>query len=226
MPNVAVKKANVMISYDYIIKNPDIFILRMIAKNFREKFKDYLNMPILTTLEKDAMYPIVVNRTEQNLLKWASIKEFDYDSNYDYLYNKFKNMYFASDMLQMAYAVKSFNVSYCIDKIYLYNEVYDKRQHFDIQNMYGFNKVQYVVGDFKKVIDKIGDVNIVYDHDAKRVSDVINTGEYDGIMFGVAAYGYNFEPGKPYHLKYDLLEHDNVSSFPVFEITKKSLYKG
>ena len=214
---MSVQKANILVAYDYILKNPDVYIIQKIVKDFYKKFDPFLKLDQVANISAKTLLPMIIHRDKENLFEWLSKKEFDYNGNYEFLHNKFKDMYNSSTELRMYSVLQGFSASYCIDTIYIYNEVYDKRQHYDITTGIMFkNPVQYVTGNLKEVIDAIGDLNIVYDHSAKRVAEINENYEYEEIVFGVGNYGYNFNPDNPIELKYDLYKRKNVAYFPVY----------
>lgn len=210
-----VNKANVLIVYDNVLKNPDPYILRRLVTTYRDKFKRYIDVETIETISDELLLSLVVNRAKKNVLEQVAITEFDYELNYNILHEKFLDMYQNSIPLQMYQTLINFYKSYCIDHIYVYNPTYDKRQHFDIETVFkDMRNLQYVVGDMEDVINQIGDINVLYDWDVDRVNDLVSTGLHDDIFFGVAQYPFNFEKDK-LHLKHSLWKMDNVSYFPL-----------
>lgn len=227
-------KLNLLITFDRIIKDPDIFILHNIASNYYEQFKEYIDMESLLSLDTKALEPILYARSVFNILEWVSIKEFDYTKNYNFLYNEFKNMYIDSKELKMVETVRSFLTSYCVDRIFIYNEKDDIRQRYDLSLMFGKSKLEYIIGPMKDII-KEAKIHIVYDWNVDRAAEIIDTEEFNHVFFGIAAYGFNFEPMteeekksifKIPKLKHGLSDRENVAYFQTMKFTKKSFFKG
>lgn len=230
---VPCKKINMLITYDRIIKDPDLFILQVITSKYYDKFKDYIDMDSLLSLDPNALELLLYNRPQVNILEWVSIKEFDYDKNYKFLYNAFKTMYAESKELKIVKNIKNFLMSYYIDRIFVYNEKDDIRQRYDLSLIFGDSRIEYIVGPMYDILKKFK-IHMVYDWNAKRVSDLVDTEEFNHIFFAIASYGFNFEEieekdkNKIYlpKLKYDLYDRDNVAFFKTMEFTNKSFLKG
>lgn len=224
-------KISILITYDRMIKDPDIFILQKLARSYYNEFKDYIDMESILSLDSTALAPFMFERKEQNILKWVSIKEFDYDKNYKFLYKEFKEMYNESQELKMVKVVKSFLTSYCVDRILIYNETDDIRQRYDLSLLFGKSKLEYVTGPMDIILKNIP-INIVYDWDARRVAKLNEFDEFDNIFFSVAAYGFNFEEERKDAiiniptLKYNLSDRENVAFFKNMTFTKESFLKG
>lgn len=222
-----IHKTSVIFSYENIIRCPDTYILKIISSNkkYKNKFKEYIDFGLLETLSPDALILTLLNRKIKNPLEFFSIKEFDYEANYNYLHDKFDDLYMKSYPLNTITVIGRLIKSYCVDKIYIYNERYDKRQHFDICKLYDNNEnVIYCSGDLQEIIDNISSLSVVYDWDADRVDNLTKDGLNSEIIFVLADYGFNFV--KPPFLVNNLSERDNVSFFKVLNPTEKNLYKG
>lgn len=224
-------RLNILVVYDRIIKDPDIFILQKIAKKYYNQFKDYIDMESLLSLDASALAPVLYARKTQNILEWSAIKEFDYEKNYMFLYKEFKEMYRESAELKMVNTLKTFTTSYCIDRILIYNEIDDIRQRYDLFKLFGQSKIEYITGPMEKILKSI-QINIVYDWDASRVAKLNEYEEFNHTFFAIAAYGFNFEEGDPDAwiniptLKYGLSERDNVAFFQTMAFTHESFFKG
>ena len=218
--------ANVLLVYDGVMRSGDTFLLHMIVENYYDKFIPYMDLESIRTLSVDALLPLVIARTKKNPLEWLAIKEFDYEKNYTYLQKKFVNMYDRSPILKHYQVIESFIASYCIGSIYIWSQEYDKRIHYDINHFLQMgNSVQYVTGDMQKVINTIGNLNIVYDWDADRVYDLLKDGLNTDVFFAVARYGFNINKGDK-RLIHNLWERDNVAPFTPHTITTESIYMG
>ena len=222
-----VNHANLLFVYDNVIKTPDAFILKLASSKYANKLEEfmYLDMPKTTTLE--TLTDRLIHRAVKNPIEWLAKKEFDYDKIYNQLKEKSVRVYEDSIYLRAFDTIRIFVKSYCIGRIYIWNPSVDKRQLYDLSGLLdGSNdKVQYVAGsNLRQVIDNIGNLNVVYDWDAERIRDIVSTGVYDGILFAVGNYPFNFEPDNPKKLKYGLDEYDNVSSFTIIDDKEISYY--
>ena len=50
MKELKIEKANVLMVYDNVLKSPDPYILNSIRKNYREEFKDFMDLDLLDSL--------------------------------------------------------------------------------------------------------------------------------------------------------------------------------
>ena len=222
-----IQQTSVLFAYENIIRCPDTYILKKITTNkkYREKFKEYILVDLIETMTSDALISVIINRNKRNILEYFAIKEFDYDTNYNYLHEKFDELYLRSYPLETIATINRLINSYCIDKIYIYNEVYDKRQHQDIYMLYGdTDKVIYCTGDLQKIINSTSRLSVVYDWKSERVDKLTKDNLNSEIIFALANYGFNF--AEPYILVDDLSDRDNISFFNVFSPSEQNLYKG
>ena len=222
---LSLKKADLLFVFDRVLKDPDPFIIMTIVNKYPHKFAKFIDIDLFDTLTMDALSPYIVMRQIENPLEWAAIKEFDYEKNYRYLHDRFKNMYRDSKPLHMVNAVKRFINGYCINNIYIWNEKDDERQRYDICSMFPkTDKIKYVTGDYANTLKKLKP-NIVYDWSAKRISEVNEYEEFNNIFFGLSNYRFNFEEDGS-TLKYNLNGRANVAFFKVMDINENSLLKG
>lgn len=225
---LSLQNGKVLFVYDHVLKDPDAFILSLIAKHYPTKFKEYVDIVGIRTLDQIALQKQLILRTTEDPLEWVSLKPFDFKANYEYLYKKSKNMYRDSIPLSMYEIVNRFAHSYCINHVYIWNQVEDIRQRYDLLQMLGKNaNVEYVTGNYKKVLKKLKP-DVVYDYSAKRVAEVNEYEEFNHIFFGVANYQYNFDPPTTLIplLKYKLSYRKNISDFRVWTIGTPAIYKG
>jgi hypothetical protein len=217
--------ANVLLVYDQVVKSTDTFILRMIIENYYDKFSPYMNLEPLRTCTIDAMIPLVVARTKKNPLEWLAKTEFDYASNYAHLHKRFVNMYDRAPILKHFQVMEKFCLSYCIGSVYVWSPEYDKRIHYDIEPVQSkYSSFQYVTGDMNKVINAIGNLNLIYDYDADRVYDLVKDGYHNDIFFALARYGFNY--GEDHKLIHGLSDMGNVGTFYPHKLTTESVYYG
>ena len=227
MKELKIEKANVLMVYDNVLKSPDPYILNSIRKNYREEFKDFMDLDLLDSLgDYESLFYLTMCRTKKNPLEWMAKKPFDYDKFYNKMKKKSKTLYYDSKPLFQYKAFKSFSRAYLIDQIYVWNPYYDKRQHFDINEILkDRSNVQYCVSEnLVDTIDRIGDLNIVYDWDLDRIAPIIKSGNYPEIFFAIAGFGFNKnEDGS---LKEGLNEYENVGVFPTIERPDRDLFVG
>lgn len=213
-----IKFSSILIYYDNCIKTGDIFLLRKIKEEFSSKFNKYINMDILNLIDKDENFnTMVFSRNEINPLKWLAISEFDYDANYKYLKNKFKDLYIKGDSFDLAKDVEEFFKSYFIKNVYFYSEIYDNRIDFDYQFIYNQNgKASYVTGDLEQVINRFSIEAVFYPYNTEYIRDIAR--RHRDIIFSIPNYGFNMENG--YKLK-DLTDDDNnIGFYPLLRHTK------
>ena len=127
------KSIRVLVTYRDIIKTADMYIINLLKTKFRDKFKEYIDYSLLDTLTDEALLLHWVNRPVKNPLEWLAIKPFDYEKNYQLLYDKSKRLYIDCEALKFDATLSNYKVSRAIDDIYVWNPTYDKRQHFDLQ---------------------------------------------------------------------------------------------
>ena len=84
------KSIRVLVTYRDIIKTADMYIINLLKTKFRDKFKEYIDYSLLDTLTDEALLLHWVNRPVKNPLEWLAIKPFDYEKNYQLLYDKSK----------------------------------------------------------------------------------------------------------------------------------------
>jgi hypothetical protein len=164
-------------------------------------------------------------RNKKNPLEWLAKRSFDYDKFYNKMKKKSNRLYYDSKPLYQYKAFKSFARTYLIDKIYIWNSYYDKRQHYDINEVLKKNSnVQYCTSEnLIDAIDRIGDLNIVYDWDLDRIAPIIKEDNHPEIFFGIAGFGFNKKEGK---LKDGLDQFMNVGEFPIIERPDRDLFVG
>jgi hypothetical protein len=222
---VPLQQANILFSFDHVIKEPDSYILRKISTVYQKKFEKYIDWKYIVSLDDKSLLNSLVNREDPNVLKWISTQEFDYEKNYNFLLNAWKDMYMNSpDLLGKLY-IRNYLKSYCIDNLYIWNETDDIRQRYELTSSFGKSKIQYVTGPLHKVLDEIK-VNIVYDYSAKRIAELLEDYPHGEILFGIASYGFNFEKEGLMKLKYGLNTINNVTTFQIVEPDNVSEFKG
>lgn len=222
---IELKSAKILIVFDNVLKSPDFGILRRILRDYHDTFIEYLKLELIDTLSPEALLPFVMHRTKENCLEWLAKEKFNYYLNRKDLYERFKDMYILSPELRMYSAMMNFAYSYCVDKIYVWNEERDIRQQYDLSRFaLNHDKITYVTGYMQNVIDATN-VNIVYDWDIERVKKLTDGGMNADICFILAKYPFNMEEDG-ITLKYDLSEHGNVVTFEPYIFERNSLFLG
>lgn len=226
MKELKIDKANILIVYDNVLKSPDPFIMNSIRRNYRNEFKDFIDLDLLDSLgDEETLFYLTMCRNKKNPLEWLAKRPFDYDKFYNKMKKKSNRLYYDSKPLYQYKAFKSFARTYLIDKIYIWNSYYDKRQHYDINEVLKKNSnVQYCTSEnLIDAIDRIGDLNIVYDWDLDRIAPIIKEDNHPEIFFGIAGFGFNKKEGK---LKEGLDQFANVGDFPIIERPDRDLFVG
>jgi hypothetical protein len=222
-----INHANLLFVYDNVIKTPDAVILKLAAGKYAKRLEDFMHLELPESTTFDTLTQRLVKRTVKNPIEWLAKKEFDYDKTYNQLKAKSIRLYEDSIYLNSFNSIRIFLKSYCIGKIYIWNDTNDMRQLYDISGLLELkdDKVQYVVSPtLRQAIDSIGNVNVVYDWDIDRVNEIVSTGLYDNILFAVANYPFNFEIDNMNKFKYNLSETENVRPFNVLD--KEELFYG
>lgn len=213
--------------YHNVLKSPDAFILKKMANEYRDRFEGFIDFAPIDLNSPQALLLLVLSRTVKNPIEWLATEKFDYDKIYDQLVKGFPNAYRDSERLRMYESVYNLSRSYCVEKIFIWNEVDDVRQRFDLDELLHNDKVEYVVNkDLYQALKDIGDINFVYDWDIDRLYRIMNSKEFDNTFFGIAGYPFNFDKDKPYALKYNMSEKPNIAYYYVHNINETNKYFG
>lgn len=187
------KKVSILITYDGIIRDPNMFILDYVMDNY-DKYKDYLNLEPFRYIPKETRYLLMLSRKEKHLFKWLLKKNFNYEKTYDNIYHKFKDMYTKLPSLNIAKAVPKLSYVFTVDNIYLWSEKYDRRKEFEIVAEYSTNtkkNVIYVTGPYQSVVNQIDNLGFIFDTDLDRLIPIMKS--YENCVFCIARLGYNYE---------------------------------
>lgn len=183
----------IFVSYNEIIKNPYPFILSQIVKRYTDFYKDFLDINKFKSLDNDNLLRLVIQRSEKNIFEYLAIKKFDYESSLQDIYNKFDDLFIYSPQLQIADSLTMLLSQKFTKKIYIHSDVYDKRIHLDIQTLFqDMHRVNYVTGDFTKVINKLEGVTTWILDDAYKIIPLVHNKKVEFTNILVANYGYNF----------------------------------
>lgn len=210
-----VNPAKILIAYDEVVKQPGLYVLRMIRDKYPDKFKDYINIDLLkSVLDKDleVLYDL---RSVINPLEWLAISEFDYDMNYASLCKRDKDMYINMEGTSMYKSVHEFIRSFFITDIFIWTPEYDKRVAVDIAVSFGTgnesDKCQYVTGPFDKVIVATEPDMVFYPFITDEIWKLVR--ENKKIVFAIPTYGVNY--GKGNMLKGQTDKDRNIGYYPL-----------
>ena len=183
-------------------------------------------MDLFQDLSPEALAPILLKRDTVNPLEWLASNPFEYEKNYKYLHERFKSLYRDSAEMAMCDSVRHLDTSYCIEKIFVWNPTYDKRQHVDLYDMFGKDsRVQYITGPYKKAILE-AEPCVIYDWSLDRIKELNEFEEFNEIFFGISNYRFNFDDNEKLFLKYSYYKRKNVAYFEALKYTKNSFLKG
>ena len=221
-----IKKSDVFVVFDKVIKDPDFFIIKHVMKNY-DKYIPYLHLEQFVGYPDEIIYRMVISRTEKDLFKWLMKKEFNYQESYNYIYNKYKNMYNICTLLNIGKSIYNLSSSYLIDNIYVWNEKYDKRQSLELASLYVSDtpkNIVYCEGPYFEVLNNLPNVHTIFDWDVDRVTEVIESRA--DIIFGIPRYGFNYEyrEDDSLILKNELDKYKNVGTYDIQELKIPSYY--
>lgn len=195
-PRLFENPITILLPYNEILRDQNTFLLHLIMDNqyLRTQFEKYVSFERFECQTEERIRVMLMNRTEKNFLKWLAIKEFDYETNYKKLYDKFLHMFEESPPLDMYKALMNLTNEEFVKRIIVYGEKRDKRIMYDIYKTFVTNKkIEYVTGPYLDVISAVGEINLIIDNDIDRVSAVMYMPEYYASTFMIAQYGYNYE---------------------------------
>lgn len=184
----------IFITYEDVIKSPYPFILNKIDTELKSYYEPYLDLDKFSGLDMDNLLRLCVQRTDPNILRFFQKIDFDANGALAEIKNRYFEMYEKSELLKIGYSLDMVMPQKFCEKIYIYTPVYDIRVHLDIQRNFNDMKlVNYVSGDFDKVLDKLGDEITTYIvNDLDYVVHILekDKANYTNIM--LASYGYNY----------------------------------
>ena len=227
-----------IITYPEVMRDQNTFILKLITTNkmLRKQFDNYLNLRRFDSQSDEHNHVKILTRPTKNLLEWLAKKEFDYESNYNKLYDKYPHMFEDSAVLDMYRTVCQIINESFVKKIFIYSPARDKRIMYDIVKTFGKNsKLTYVTGHYLDAATAIGKIDLFVDSDLERMSPLMLFPQYKHSIFMVAKYGYNYE--KDPLSKNDITLKNGASSlaakkqinlleFTPFKVTKEALRNG
>lgn len=218
-------KSSMFVTFDRIIKDPDFFILDEIIRNI-DLYGEYFDLENLKLIPPDVRYGMIISRREKNLFEWLLKKDCDYQTSYDLMYQNEKTLYIESPFLNMANTLLELSKSYLIEEIYIWNEVFDKRQSFEISSMYSSllqKNITYVTGEYNSVINALPKLRIIFDYDIDRLQPLLES--RDDIIFGLANYGFNYILEEDHYvLKHNGVQYKNLGTFEVYHAKDKQFF--
>lgn len=217
---VKLHSSKVLFYYDNIVKCTDIFLLRIIQNKFYEQYKDFIDIDRYKAINDDDLLYFYCSRTIKNPLEWLKKKDFDYEANYKYLHDRYKNLYINGIYLDIVKSFDTFLRAYFIENIILYSPTYDKRISFDIASNFTSDKYMYITGPLEEVIDSFKPEAVFYPYADKEILDLAKI--HPEIIFNIPTYGFNLDDDL--QLKGLTDEHNNIATYPV--IRRKYKYFG
>lgn len=212
----------ILINYDEIIKPSGLFIIRTIRDNYFNQFSKYLNLAEIKELSEEDLEIFYVSRNTINPFEWLQISEFDIEKNYEYFYNKYKNMYISTKPFQIMKAIQTYISSYFITNVYFYSKQYDKRIDFEVASIKNGNKnerkIIYITGNLNNVIDDINPNVVFYPYLDEIYESTIK--KYREIVFAIPRYGYNFKNDSNQLTDEDI----NIGFYPVIQLAKPKYF--
>jgi hypothetical protein len=212
----------VFITYEDVIKTPYPFLLNKIDTRLREFYEPFIDVDKFKGLDMNNLLRLCTQRNDRNVFRWLAKKDFDIDGSLKELKDRYFELYKDSELLKIGESVKLMLTQKFTKKIYIYSEVYDIRIHLDIQESFqDMKRVNYITGDFEKVLDKVEGVTSFIVSDFDYVYDIIQKekADYTNILLG--NYGYNFifnedTNAMEFRLDHKKLIGDRVCKFSTF----------
>lgn len=212
----------IFITYDEVIKSPYPFLLNEINTSLQGVYDTFLDLSEVKGRDMGNLLRLCTQRTDRNLFEYLAKREFDYATALKELKDRYFEVYDKSPLLTMGTSLQMLLTQKFTEKVYIYTEEYDIRVHLDIQNTYkDMKRVNYVTGDFGKVLDKLEGITSYILNDLDYIIDILNKdkAEYTNIL--LASYGYNYvldEDNDSLDLRIDV-EHlikDRICKFGTF----------
>ena len=234
-PKLMENPVNFLVTYDEVIRDANIMIFNKILKHHKKQLMDYIDFSKFKNSSPEKLAKDLSLRKLKNPLEWIAIKKFNYEKEYNRLYDHYKDIY-TYDTHVMLNALKKLSHEKFVENIYIYSKDYDVRKAYDININFKdvSNKVTYVNGPYIDVVKQIPSLQFIIDNDVDRVEPIIKDNTISRkINFMIAKYGYNYilnEYNKPI-LKNDILktavkEKINLVEFTPVTISEKSFLAG
>lgn len=212
-----VKKKSILVVFDRIIKDPDMFILDKVIEHY-DTYKDYLNLDPLMLLPKEERYKLMMCRTEVNIFKWLMKKKFNYQESYDRLYKKYKRMYIDIPFLPMTDKIARISKSYLVDSIYIWNPTFDLRQEFEVATAFDTDSARnifYTKGRYEDVLESVDNIGVIFDWNLERIRPLAE--DERNYLYIIPKYGFNYDLKDKLADKRDALDKLFVSSLSLMK---------
>lgn len=163
------------IEYAEVIKSPTLFMLKLIRGPLKEVYRDFIHVEFLETMTDEELEIYLLRRKHKNIFFDLAKREFDYDTAYQNLYDKYDNMYDRSPLLKIGTTIDFLSGQKFNKKIYLYSKTYDPRIELDIKYSFrDWSKIEYVYGDIATVLENISPVTTFILNDIWLIPELCN----------------------------------------------------
>ena len=210
-----IKPAKMLIAYDELVKQPGLYVLRMIRDKYPDKFAEYLNIDLLKEILDKDLEILYDARSVLNPLEWLAISKFDYEANYTSLCKRDKDMYTNMKGTDMMDSIHEFVKTFFITDVYIWTRLYDKRVDIDIALNFGTgsedDKCKYVTGPLDKVIEVTEPNMVFYPFINDRIWELVR--KYRQVVFAIPTYDMN--RGETGSLKGQTEEDVNIGYYPL-----------
>lgn len=229
----ATQKETLFVMYDDVIKTSKFLILKkLMTDEYKENYKEFINYSKIEKLTDSQLMGLIFSATDINILKYLSIKEFDYDATYMDLYLNYENIIKESKPLSFATSMGILLKQKFLDKIFVYTPYYDENIYKDIYDIFGSQKIIYTHGDFSEVIDEIHKTTRITTYvlnDVTLINELIKKGviAYTNVLVCNTGWQYTINKDNIPVLKLensDQLSKENIFKLCVFDPDSTSSY--
>lgn len=205
----------ILVEYEEIIRSPYPLLLTAIQDQYNEIYKSYLWTEMFEEMNIPNLERLCIQRSDIDLFKFLAKTEFDTKSALKDLKDKFFTIYEDAPLLPMGDSLIRLMLQKYARKIYIYSEIYDVRIHKDIQTTFqDMQRVPYVTGDFREVIEAIPDISCYILRDIDNVKAVLDTGRTDFTEIMLGKFGFNYkETDTDVELKIDMKPYHDKHTF-------------
>lgn len=219
----ATRKEVFFICYHDIIKTAVPFILEKVRDEWKDDYKEYIDMSRIENKSREQLVMLSLNRIYDNVFEYLKIKDFDTEGTLNDIYNYYPELFKESDLLKIGRSLLMIMKEKFVEKIYIYTPTYDKRIHEDIQDTYGnMDLINYVVGDLEEVLKTITAPTCFMVNDCMMVDKLIELKKVQYTTILVPFCGFNTKlnlENKLPELKLDDIEDKalkNIFKFSMF----------
>ena len=222
MNRFASQKEVLFVMYDDIIKTSKFLILKqLLTPEYRQNYQYSIDYSKIDNLTDNELMGVIFSSTEQNILKYLAIEEFEYDLTYMDLYLNYKDIITKSIPLSFSNSIHILLRQKFLDKIYIYTRYYDENIANDIYSTFGTKNIIYVYGELNEVLDnlitKVRFTSFVL-NDVLIINTLIEKGivPYTNILVTNTAWQYKINKDNIPILKID--DIDKLSQELVFKL--------